>query len=240
MIKKKLVTAALMGVVILSMAACGKEQTAPVSVVSANEVTSTETSEPTEEPEVTQAPEDDTEEESDAPLEVTPEEMGGQDEESTEDDADAVIAAKEADGYDASAMLEGTQVGVSGSNVYVMVDGKGLLYDFDGYGLASIGRVEDAVTSAYGLQKSGTYRFEAYYGGLADKYKGKQIDDIKIGDMTLNCYWDADMAYFIAYCKSLDCAITVNGDLDWDSDELLEAIKATIAEDVKFFDATSK
>ena len=78
MIKKKLVTAALMGVMVLSMAACGKEQPAPVSVVSANEATSTETSEPTEEPEVTQAPEDDTEEESDAPLEVTPEEMGGQ------------------------------------------------------------------------------------------------------------------------------------------------------------------
>lgn len=249
--KRKLILVAALGAMSLSLAACQKTTGGDVVVVSSSadsaESTNTDTdtsvntavSADTTVSEGTAEPDFEMEDAGD--VEITGGEMGGGSEESDETDAEKVIAAKEEAGYDADSLIEGTKVGVSGSNVYIMVDGKGLLFDFDGYGIPFTEEVDGALVgaNAYHAPEGSTFRFVAYQGGVSEGYKGSRIDDIKVGEETLECYWDPEAYVFVGYCKDIDASLEVWGALSVESsDEMLSIILDAVDSDLKYFDAT--
>lgn len=247
--KRKLILVAALGAMSLSLAACQKTDGGDVVVVSSSadsaESTNTDASVNTAVSADTTVSEGtaetDFEVEDAGDVEITGEEMGSGSEESDETDAEKVIAAKEEAGYDADSLIEGTKVGISGSNVYIMVDGKGLLFDFDGYGIPFKEEVDGALVgaNAYHAPEGSTVRFVAYQGGVSECYKGHRIDDMKVGEETLECYWDPESYVFVGYCKDIDASLEVWGALSVESsDEMLSTILAVVDSDLKYFDAT--
>lgn len=236
MIKKKLLTMGLVTAMVFALTACGNQQ-APVTVVTSNseqttEVTSEpeETTEPVEEVTTEEEPVDETEE-------ATVTELSDEEKEETGDEDDVEDIEKKT-GYEG--LLVGTQVGVSGKNVYVMIDGEGLLLDFEGIGVLMEIKEGDHFVGAKGMNEYAVIEFRAYCGetGITRSADYKSLGTIKVGEFNVDRYWNEELGLYEAYCKDLDCAIYgKQGDFDYDSKEVLASFESIVENNLKYFNA---
>lgn len=135
-------------------------------------------------------------------------------------------------------MIENTRVGASGYNLYVTVDGVGLMYDFTGYGLANAELTNGILTGASGLSTIGTFIYRAYSGGevVASRNMTK-LGDKKVGELDCVEYFESVYCGYVLYFPSIDSYIYVIGGSSWEgkSDEFLEATRAEIENVTSFY-----
>lgn len=238
MIKRKLYAFGLATAMTLALTACGGQQ-APVTVVSTNETTEV-TSEPEEttEPVVEEVTEEPEETEGTGHENPNLVEYDGEDKEETADQ-EVVDDIKERTGYDD--LLVGTQVGISGTNVYVMVDGEGLLFDFNGLGMLMEVREGENLVGAKGMTSFGIVTFRGFCGEANEDRKGyKSLGTLEVGDLTVDRYWSEEFGIYEAYCKELDCSVTgLQGSFDYDSKEVLDSFDALVESNLKYFNANN-
>ena len=237
MIKKKLLTMGLVTAMVFALTACGNQQ-APVTVVTSN---SEQTTEVTSEPEETTEPVEEvtTEEPEETSQTEDPnyEEFDGEDKE-VDADQEVVDDIREKTGYDG--LLVGTKIGISGKNVYVMIDGEGLLFDFDGLGMLMEIKEGDNLVGAAGMTEYGVIKFRGFCGetGITRDKGYKALGSVKVGELTVERYWNEEFGLYEAYCKDIDCAMYgTQGSFDYDSKAVLDSFDALVENNLKYFNA---
>ena len=235
---KKRIAMLVMGVLLLG--GCGAKEPAQMPID--QNVAPTVEATPTPTPEPTATPTPTSVETSDVPAErreSAVEMTGGNVQTSVEESEDAVESLEAGFGYED--LLVGTQIGMSGSNCYVMVDGEGLLYNFDGYYLPVISKKNDFIVGANAVSEHASVSFLGYCGETKNNDRGgiKKFATEEIGDMKVDFFWDESAHLLEGYCEALDCGVYMvcgnPGDLSGDA--LRDWLKEDAMSRLSYFNA---
>ena len=237
---KKILVYGLLLTGALCLGACGKQETVQPTVVSSNTVESVSADVTPVETQAETTVSDDSAEDTYVAVEETGEEMG-EDKETTEEESAEVVEALEGTGRED--LLVGTKVGISGTNCYVMIDGEGILFDFNGLGMATEEYTDGVLTGAHAfVQNVGTYKYLAYCGEKnADRAGWDSLGTETVGEFSVNIYYQKQAGVYEVYCPALDSAVFATIlDEDFDKESDLDLLKEDILGRMAYFNANTE